>query len=100
VRVVAELDDARRELGDGVETWTTAATARGGDVTTFADGRARLGADGPPVLLCFGTGWGLAPSLLEAATVRLEPVRAARDTGFNHLSVRAACAVVLDRLFG
>jgi hypothetical protein len=99
VRVVADLDEARRDLG-GAQTWTTAAEPRGGAVTSFADARRSLHEDGDPVLLVFGTGWGLAPSILEAADVRLEPVRAARDTGFNHLSVRAACAIVLDRLLG
>jgi hypothetical protein len=100
VRVVADLEEARRAVGGEVESWTTAAEPRGGAVTPYAEARRLLAGDGPPVLLLFGTGWGLAPALLDAAAVRLEPVRAARDTGFNHLSVRAACAVVLDRLFG
>lgn len=99
VHVVADLDAARAALGDP-ELWTTAATERGGVITTFAEGRSAVEGEGRAVLLVFGTGWGLAPSLLERADVRLEPVHARRDTGFNHLSVRAACAVVLDRLLG
>jgi hypothetical protein len=55
---------------------------------------------GPPVLLCFGTGWGLCPEVHAQAALCLEPIRARSDTGYNHLSVRAASAVVFDRLFG
>ncbi len=62
--------------------------------------------DHPPLLLVFGTGWGLAPSVLAAADVRLAPVH--RDPAlveegeapYNHLSVRAAVAIILDRLLG
>jgi hypothetical protein len=52
----------------------------------------------PPVLLLFGTGWGLTEEVLAAADRRLEPIQGAGD--FNHLSVRAACAITLDRLLG
>ena len=51
-------------------------------------------------MLCFGTGWGLAPEIHARATLRLEPIRAHHDTGYNHLSVRAATAITFDRLFG
>ena len=51
-------------------------------------------------LLVFGTGWGLAPNLVSEADVRIEPIRGAPGADFNHLSVRAACAIALDRLRG
>ena len=71
---------------------------RFGDVTAYRAGRARLESATRPVLVLFGTGWGLPQSLIEAADVRLEPIHARADTGYNHLSVRAACAITLDRL--
>lgn len=83
-----------------IEVWTTAASARGGAITTSAEARARLERASRPVMLLFGTGWGLAPEIIADADVRLEPIRARDDTGFNHLSVRAACAITLDRLRG
>jgi hypothetical protein len=52
------------------------------------------------VLVVFGTGWGLTAEVVASAEVRLEPIRAGADTGYNHLSVRAACAITLDRLLG
>lgn len=51
-----------------------------------------------PVLLVFGTGKGLARSAFEQVDYVLGPVQGFSD--FNHLSVRSAMAVVLDRWFG
>lgn len=99
VRPVPSLAAAREALGGGgpVETWVTAARDVGAPLAWDVAG-ARLRGDGRPVLLVFGTGWGLAPEVLEAADVVLPPIRGASD--FNHLSVRAACAIILDRLVG
>jgi hypothetical protein len=110
LRIVPSLDAAVEALGgrSSVEVWVTAARALGTPVS-FADARVRLesggssdDASGPEkrsVLLVFGTGWGLAPSVVAGADALLEPIRA--TTGdYNHLSVRAACAIALDRLRG
>jgi len=37
--------------------------------------------------------------LVESADALLEPI-VATQAGYNHLSVRAACAIALDRLLG
>jgi hypothetical protein len=100
VRVVASLDDAIAAMGgrDGVEVWVTAAR----DVAppmSFADARARVEGGGKAILLVFGTGWGLARSVIDNADATLAPIRA-KTPGYNHLSVRAACAIALDRLLG
>lgn len=96
-RVVATVADARRACGDGTELWATAARALKVS-TPWAEARSRLAAEGPPVLLVFGTSWGLAPEVVDGADVLLEPIHGAGD--WNHLSVRAACAIALDRLAG
>lgn len=51
-----------------------------------------------PTLLLFGTGWGLAPEALSLCESILEPIWG--PTEFNHLSVRAAVSIILDRLLG
>lgn len=51
-----------------------------------------------PAFLLFGTGHGLAPGLLKACDATLPAIRPCG--AYNHLSVRAAAAIVLDRLFG
>ena len=50
-----------------------------------------------PLLLVFGTGHGLAPALYATERPCLAPVRAGQ---YNHLSVRTAAAIMLDRLIG
>ena len=53
-------------------------------------------ADGMPQVILFGTAWGLAPELLDSADQVLKPIE---GTGrYNHLSVRSAVAIILDRL--
>jgi hypothetical protein len=51
-----------------------------------------------PYLLMFGTAWGLAESIITGADYILEPV--CGMTAYNHLSVRSASAVIIDRLVG
>ncbi len=48
--------------------------------------------------LIFGKSWGLASSVLDQADIRLSPVQGPSD--YNHLSVRSAISIVLDRLLG
>ncbi len=47
-------------------------------------------------LLLFGTAWGFTEEFIDAADYRLEPLKGC--TGYNHLSVRSAAAIILDRL--
>jgi tRNA (guanine37-N1)-methyltransferase len=49
-----------------------------------------------PVLLVFGTGHGLAEEVLGKAEGVLRPIRYLDD--YNHLSVRSAVAIIVDRL--
>jgi hypothetical protein len=101
LRIVETLEGAVEALGgrEGVEIWVTAARALGPSVT-FQEARGRLRSDSKKgVLIVFGTGWGLASSVLNAADALLEPIRA-ESSDYNHLRVRSACAIALDRLFG
>jgi tRNA (guanine37-N1)-methyltransferase len=50
-----------------------------------------------PYLILFGTGWGIAKELIEGADYVLKPIEGLTD--YNHLSVRSAAAIILDRLF-
>lgn len=51
-----------------------------------------------PVLLLFGTAHGLAPAVINRADAVLAPIGA--DSDYNHLSVRSAVSIILDRLAG
>ena len=49
------------------------------------------------VMILFGTAWGISRELIEKSDYILEPIFGVSD--YNHLSVRAASAIILDRLF-
>lgn len=69
------------------------------DATSFADLRKTIESGKiPGLLIVFGTGWGLADSIIEKSDIRLEPISG--PTEYRHLSVRAAAAITLDRLMG
>lgn len=76
-----------------------ATTARGGDKSiTFKELQVSIQESGQPLLILFGTGWGLADEVLNQADAVLEPIKGAGN--YNHLPVRSAVAIVLDRLLG
>lgn len=62
------------------------------------DGLGRLISSQQPVLLLFGTAWGLHQEIMQEMDYVLEPVWGTTD--YNHLSVRTAAAIILDRLVG
>jgi hypothetical protein len=96
LRIVATLAEAEQALG-APELWVTSAQAHG-EVLECGPARERLQGEGPPVLLVFGTGWGLADEVCARAQAQLAPIRSPREDGYNHLSVRAAAAIIFDRL--
>ncbi|WP_239559132.1 RNA methyltransferase [Sporohalobacter salinus] len=51
-----------------------------------------------PYLILLGTGWGLTQEIIEDADYILEPIYGNGD--YNHLSVRSAASIILDRLVG
>jgi hypothetical protein len=53
---------------------------------------------GRTVFLLFGTAWGLHEEIILRADFMLEPIQG--DDDYNHLSVRTAAAIILDRLSG
>lgn len=63
----------------------------------YVEMRQRLESGGVYLIL-FGTGWGLTDETLENCDFVLKPILGAGQ--YNHLSVRSAAAVILDRLLG
>jgi hypothetical protein len=101
VRLERDLDSiiVAVEQETGLRPRLVVTSAREGPKrTSFSALRAELEHCRNPLLLALGTGWGLAPEVIDQADVRLEPVRGPSD--YNHLSVRSAAAVILDRLRG
>ena len=66
------------------------------DMTGYRVLREKIFENTDPFLILFGTGSGLTRETIEVADYVLKPISG--YTGFNHLSVRSAAAIVLDRL--
>jgi hypothetical protein len=99
VRLCRSLDDAIAEIeaSEGKTPRLVVTSAkRGPGRSAYADEAQRLRTESRPTLLLFGTGHGLADRVLRRADVFLEAI--VGPTDFNHLSVRAAVAITLDRL--
>ncbi len=76
-----------------------ATSARNGDDRIgYTEMRNLIESSQDSYLLIFGTGWGMGPELMSRADYILKPIYG--PTPYNHLSVRAACAIILDRLQG
>lgn len=101
VRAVSDLDAAILEIEreNGETPILIATSAREGKARiSFPDLRARLASNFSPHLLILGTGWGLAEEVIDRVQLILEPIRGVGD--YNHLPVRAAAAIMLDRILG
>ena len=102
--VVPDLATAVRRVeeiaGQSPLIVTTGAKLRE-ETTSYEEVRQRLGQSEPPLLVLFGTGHGLAPEVVEQSDFRLPAIDGPEGPeGYNHLPVRAAAAIVLDRLLG
>ena len=98
ISVKNDFDQVRESIHTECGVWPTAimtsARARSGNIS-FDKMRQMLQSP-TPYLLTFGTGWGLAPEIMRRADFVLDPIRGTSE--YNHLSVRSAVAIILDRL--
>ncbi len=91
------VQDITRRSGQTPFLWAT--TAKNGEGAIPHRGARRLlESESRPFLLLFGTGWGLAPEIFDTVDAVLEPIPGVN--GYNHLPVRAAASIMLDRLLG
>jgi hypothetical protein len=96
IQVVSSLEEARSHVQKvaGRPPYLVATAARDASGGVAYQALAHSG----PLVLVLGTGWGLSDELMAGCDARLQPIQAASD--YNHLSVRSACAIILDRLYG
>ncbi len=79
---------------------TSARTVEKIKIMRYRELQVRLQQSSQPIVLVFGTGWGIESDLLRKADAVLPPLRPERETEYLHLSVRSAVAITLDRLLG
>lgn len=100
IRVRDSVEDVIKEIteneGGTPETVVTCARENNGAIG-YGKFREML-KTGRPYLLVFGTAWGLSQDFINAADHVLAPIKGPAD--YNHLSVRSAVSIILDRLIG
>jgi len=89
------IEDAEGQSPLLVATSARGTTKKG---ISFDELSRRLKDDSQPVYMLFGTGWGMTEELIDVCDVILPPIMG--NSEFNHLSVRAAVAIMLDRVAG
>ena len=90
------VDDIVRQTGRKPKGVATGAGPAQGDVLTFAELKDCLKKENDVYMLLFGTGSGISEKLIHESDFRLEPIKGM--AGYNHLSVRSAVAVIMDRI--
>lgn len=87
------------ERDTGVAPLLLVTSARTHHPTISYAGLRRLIAESTrPLLVLFGTGWGLTEEVIQRSDHQLPAVLGTGD--YNHLSVRSAAAIILDRMCG
>ena len=100
VEAVPYFEDALKDIKakDGVEPKVVVTSAkRYQNAISYTTLREKI-EGGEDVIICFGTGWGLTEEFISSADYILEPIEGPTD--YNHLSVRSAASIILDRLLG
>jgi hypothetical protein len=99
-RVSRTIDEADRTISDlwqkEVKRVATGASAHPKSID-FGSLRTLLKDETTPYFILFGTGWGLTQEVKDDSDYVLAPIE---GKGYNHLSVRSAVAIILDRLLG
>ncbi len=101
IEIVASLDEAIAKIDlrtKKLPKLIATSAKKGGNRIPYSTMKGFLQEPEQPYLLMLGTGWGMSEELLSRADLFLEPVLGPGE--YNHLSVRSACAIILDRLLG
>ena len=97
VRIEAAVEAVTAAEGKRPYVVTTDARTYANTIS-YKELRQKREEDDTPILLLFGTGYGMTKETMEKFDFILEPIYGAGE--YNHLSVRSAAAIILDRLAG
>jgi len=101
IKISSSIEESLKEIKDieGEKPLIIATDASKQRVrsTTYAKAIEIIGSERVAILL-FGTAWGLDKEIVDQADYILNPIEGGTD--YNHLSVRTAAAIILDRLAG
>ncbi len=100
IEITASIEAATNKIADNegekpVIIATCASEVK--DAITFSKAKEIIGSN-KAVFLLFGTAWGLHNDVIDSADFVLKAVEG--NSNYNHLSVRAAAGIIIDRLTG
>lgn len=100
VSIKAELNDVIEEITkvEGKKPKIIGTSAKPKGTVGYEDLKAEIRGSDQPYLLLMGTGWGMTEEVFTGLDAVLPPIIGQAD--YNHLSVRSATAIILDRLLG
>jgi hypothetical protein len=91
------IEEIKLRHGMSVKVVATCAADRP-QAAGYAGFRQMLDQNDCCYLIVLGTAWGLTDEFLESADLVLKPIKG--HTEYNHLSVRSAASIILDRIMG
>ena len=100
IEIRSDLAEVIKEIEgvEGVRPKIIATSAKPRGTVEFEKLKMEINNSNQPYLILFGTGWGMADEVFNQVDAVLPPIQGISD--YNHLSVRSACAIILDRLIG
>lgn len=100
ISIMASFEDvlAHIETREGGSPTTVVTTAKHHPRNLSYGGFRDMLKSGRPYLLLFGTAWGLTEKFISGVDYVLDPIEGNGE--YNHLSVRSAASIILDRVLG
>src|SRR3989339_1371426 len=93
IEIRSDLAEVIKEIEgvEGVRPKIIATSAKPRGTVEFEKLKMEINNSNQPYLILFGAGWGMAEEVFELVDAVLPPIEGNSD--YNHLSVRAACAI-------
>jgi hypothetical protein len=101
VRIVNDFSEMLEEIkinGHPIIIGTSSHDRAAEKMIGYRELRAWTGREERPFLILFGTGWGLTDEIADLCVKMLVPIKGSGE--YNHLSLRVALGIILDRTFG
>lgn len=99
MKVTDTLKETIKDIKDTTETkpiLVTTSAQKSKKTISFKKLKTEIVNTTKPYLIIFGTGWGLTKEIIKKSDYLLEPITG--NTDYNHLSVRSAASIIMDRL--
>jgi hypothetical protein len=98
VVIKTDVDDMVSQMKGNPIIVGTSSKERPGKSISYREIQVLIEKETRPLVLLFGTGWGLSSEVVDRCEKMLMPIKGNGD--YNHLSLRVALGIILDRIFG